>query len=95
MNENNILVIDDEVQIRRLLNITLSADGYKVSEAASGKEGLTLAASLQPVLIILDLGLPDEDGFNIIVKLREWYVNPIIILSARKSTVDIIKLLDS
>ena len=95
VNDNNILVIDDEVQIRRLLSITLSADGYKVHEAATGKEGIALTASLQPVLIILDLGLPDEDGLEIIKKLREWYVNPIIILSARKSTVDIITLLDN
>jgi len=95
VNENNILVIDDEVQIRRLLKITLSAEGYKFHEAPTGKEGILLAASVQPGLIILDLGLPDEDGLEIIKKLREWFVNPIIILSARNSTVDIINLLDN
>lgn len=92
---NNILIIDDEVQIRRLLEITLSANGYKISEASSGKEGLTLAASIQPVLIILDLGLPDIDGLFVIKKLREWYQKPIIILSVRNSEEDIINALDN
>jgi two-component system KDP operon response regulator KdpE len=93
-NEGTILIIDDEVQIRRLLEITLSANGYKISEAATGKEGLALAASNQPVLIILDLGLPDTDGINILKKFREWYFKPIIILSVRSSEDDIIKALD-
>jgi len=65
-----ILIIDDEVQIRRLLEITLSANGYKISEASTGKEGINLAASLQPLLIILDFGLPDMDGLDIIKKLH-------------------------
>jgi two-component system, OmpR family, KDP operon response regulator KdpE len=90
----NILIIDDEVQIRRLLEITLSADGYKISEASTGKEGLALAATGQPVLIILDLGLPDSDGLDILKKLREWYQKPIIILSVRNSEDDIVKALD-
>jgi two-component system KDP operon response regulator KdpE len=94
-NEGTILIIDDEIQIRRLLEITLSANGYKISEASTGKEGLTLAASLQPVLIILDLGLPDTDGLIILQKLREWYHKPIIILSVRNSEDDIVKALDS
>ena len=94
-NEGTILIIDDEVQIRRLLEITLSANDYKISEASTGKEGLTLAASVQPVLIILDLGLPDTDGLIILKKLREWYHKPIIILSVRNSEVDIVKALDS
>ncbi len=93
-SDKTILVIDDEVQIQRLLEITLSANGYKISEASSGKEGLNLAASLQPALIILDLGLPDSDGLIILQKLREWYHNPIIILSVRNSEDDIIKALD-
>jgi len=90
----NILIIDDEVQIRRLLEITLSANEYKISEASTGKEGLVLAATGQPVLIILDLGLPDADGLDILKKLREWYLKPIIILSVRNSEEDIIKALD-
>ena len=57
--DENILIIDDEIQIRRLLEITLSANGYKISEASTGKEGLVMAATSQPVIIILDLGLPD------------------------------------
>jgi two-component system KDP operon response regulator KdpE len=90
-----ILIIDDEVQIRRLLEITLSANGYKISEASTGKEGLTLAATGQPFLIILDLGLPDADGIEILKKLREWYEKPIIVLSVRNSEEDIIRALDS
>ena len=93
MNEN-ILIIDDEVQIRRLLEITLSASGYKISEASTGKEGLTLAATRQPALIILDLGLPDTDGLDVLKKLREWYQKPILILSVRSSEDDIIRALD-
>ena len=94
MNEN-ILIIDDEVQIRRLLEITLSASGYKISEASTGKEGLTLAATRQPSMIILDLGLPDADGLDILKKLREWFEKPILILSVRNSEEDIIKALDN
>jgi two-component system KDP operon response regulator KdpE len=90
-----ILIIDDEVQIRRLLEITLSANGYKISEASTGKEGLTLAASIQPVLIILDLGLPDTDGQEILKKLREWYQKPVIVLSVRNAEEDIIRALDN
>ena len=92
--QENILIIDDEVQIRRLLEITLSANDYKISEASTGKEGLALAASVQPVLIILDLGLPDTDGLEILKKLREWYSKPVIILSVRNSEEDIVKALD-
>ncbi|NVN95475.1 MAG: response regulator [Bacteroidetes bacterium] len=93
--QENILIIDDEVQILRLLEIILSANGYKSSEASSGKEGLIIAASSHPILIILDLGLPDADGIEILKKLREWYQKPIIILSVRKSEEDIIKALDN
>ncbi len=93
--QENILIIDDEIQICRLLEITLSATGYKISEASTGKEGLALAASWQPALIILDLGLPDADGLDVLKKLREWYLKPIIILSVRNSEEDIIKALDN
>ena len=94
-NANTILIIDDEVQIRRLLEITLSANGYLISEASTGKEGLILAASGLPVLVILDLGLPDADGLDILKKFREWYQKPIIILSVRNSEEDIVAALDS
>jgi two-component system, OmpR family, KDP operon response regulator KdpE len=90
-----ILVIDDEVQIRRLLEITLSSNGFKISEASTGKEGLIAAATQHPSLIILDLGLPDTDGIEVLKKIREWYQKPIIILSVRNSEDDIIAALDS
>jgi len=93
--QETILIIDDEVQIRRLLEITLSASGYKISEASTGKEGMTMAATRQPALIILDLGLPDADGLEILKKLREWFEKPILILSVRNSEEDIIKALDN
>jgi len=93
--QENILIIDDEIQIRRLLEITLSANGYRIFEAPTGKEGLILAASWHPALIILDLGLPDADGLDILKQLREWYQKPVIILSVRNSEADIIKALDN
>ena len=90
-----ILIIDDEVQIRRLLEITLSANGYKIFGASTGKEGLEMAATRHPVLVILDLGLPDIDGIEILKKLREWYLKPIIILSVRNSEDEIVNALDN
>ena len=95
MNNNSILIIDDEVQIRRLLSITLEMSKYKVLVASNAKEGLMAAAMHSPTLIILDLGLPDEDGQSVLRKLREWYKNPIIILSARTHEEEIVKALDS
>jgi two-component system KDP operon response regulator KdpE len=92
---DTILIIDDEVQIRRLLEITLSSHGYKIAEAASGKDGLIAAATNNPSLIILDLGLPDIDGTEILKKLREWYLRPVIILSVKSSEEDIVTSLDS
>jgi two-component system, OmpR family, KDP operon response regulator KdpE len=92
---DHILIIDDEIQIRRLLDITLSNYGYNISEASTGKEGLIKAALVHPVLIILDLGLPDTDGFEILKKLREWFQKPIIILSVRNSEEDIVRALDN
>jgi two-component system, OmpR family, KDP operon response regulator KdpE len=89
-----ILIIDDEVQIRRLLEITLSSNGYKISEASTGKDGLIAAATHHPALIILDLGLPDIDGIDLLMKIREWYEKPVIILSVRNSEDDIVKALD-
>lgn len=94
-SSSTILIIDDEVQIRRLLEITLSASGYKIAEATNGKDGIIAAASNSPALIILDLGLPDIDGQIVLKKLREWYMKPIIILSARSSEDDIVAALDS
>ena len=96
MTENEtILVIDDELQIRRLLDITLSAKGYKVILSSNGREGMVDAATYHPGIIILDLGLPDSDGMDILKKLREWFFKPVIILSVRNSEEDIITALDS
>jgi len=93
--KETILIIDDEVQIRSLLEITLGANDFGISEAASGKEGCALAASIQPALILLDLGLPDADGLDILKKLRQWYQKPIIILSVRNSEDDIVTALEN
>jgi len=90
-----ILIVDDEVQIRRLLEISLSTYGYNTVFATSGKEGLVAAATHSPALIILDLGLPDIDGMKLLQKLREWYTKPVIVLSVRSSEEDIINALDS
>lgn len=96
MNENEtILIIDDEIQIRRLLEITLSANGYTTIPAKNGKDGLISAATHHPTLIILDLGLPDVDGQEILKKLREWFHKPIIVLSVRNLEEDIIMALDN
>ena len=96
MNENEtILIIDDEAQIRRLLEITLSASGYRIIQSANGKDGLIDAATHHPSLIILDLGLPDMDGQEILKKLREWFFKPVIVLSVRSSEEDIIMALDN
>ena len=94
-NRAEILVIDDEPQIRRLLEITLQANDYKVSEASNAKEGLIAAATHPPDLILLDIGLPDESGHSVLKKIREWYVNPIIILSVQSGEEDIIMALDN
>jgi two-component system KDP operon response regulator KdpE len=95
MNESEvILIIDDEIQIRRLLEISLTSNGYKTIFASNGKEGLSSAATNHPSLIVLDLGLPDIDGLDLLVKLREWFSKPIIILSVRNTEDDIISALD-
>lgn len=95
MNDTEtILIIDDEVQIRRLIEITLSANGYRIFSASTGNEGMQKAATHTPALILLDLGLPDADGIDILKKLREWYQKSIIILSVRSSEDDIVKALD-
>ena len=88
-------MIDDEAQIRRLLAITLESNDYVLNEASSGKEGLIKAANHPPDLILLDLGLPDKNGHEVLRELREWFTNPIIIVSVQNSEVDIINALDS
>lgn len=89
------MIIDDEAQIRRLLQITLQTEGYAIKEAATAAEGMAMAASHQPKLIVLDIGLPDESGHEVLKKLREWYENPIIILSVQSDEEDIVTALDN
>jgi two-component system KDP operon response regulator KdpE len=90
----NVLVIDDEVQIRRLLRVTLEAKGYKVFEACTGQEGLVEAAQRRPELVILDLGLPDMDGLDVLKRLREWSSVPVLVLSVRDGEEDKVAALD-
>ncbi len=95
MNNATILVIDDEVQIRRLLEITLESNNFQVESAADARDGLRMAATHPPDLIILDLGLPDENGHAVLKKLREWFTKPVLILSVQSSEEDIVKALDN
>ena len=89
------LVIDDEVQIRRLLRLTLEANGYKVFEAATGQDGLLEAAQRRPEVVVLDLGLPDLDGVTVLKRLREWSRVPVLVLSVRDRDEDKIAALDN
>jgi len=90
-----ILVIDDEKQIQRMLKTALTSYGYDIAEAPSGQEGLNQTAIFHPDLIILDLGLPDLDGIEVIKRLREWAQTPIIVLSVREDEEDKIRALDA
>jgi len=94
MNKAEILIIDDEEQIRKLLEITLRLNNYTVTHAATAKEGIIMASNHPPELIILDLGLPDKDGLDVLQELRQWHTNPIIILSVQNSEEIIVKALD-
>jgi two-component system, OmpR family, KDP operon response regulator KdpE len=94
-NKPSILVIDDEMQIRRLLKLTFESNGYSVLLAESGKEGLMQASMSMPDIIILDLGLPDADGSEILKGLREWTKIPVIILSVRNSEEEIVACIDA
>ena len=95
MSSHQVLIIDDEAQIRKLLQITLQSNDYTVAEAATAKEGLALARIFPPDLVLLDLGLPDEDGHAVLKKLREWYAKPIIIISVQNNEADIVRALDN
>jgi two-component system KDP operon response regulator KdpE len=90
-----ILVVDDEAAIRRFLRLTLEAESYAVSEAATGKDALMQAVAVKPEVIVLDLGLPDMDGIEVIRALREWTTLPIIVLSVRGAEDDKIAALDA
>jgi two-component system, OmpR family, KDP operon response regulator KdpE len=92
--QTHILVIDDEPQILRALRTILTAKGFRVTIASRGEEGLALAATQEPDLIILDLSLPDMDGFQVCKELRQWTRTPIIVLSVRESERDKVTALD-
>ena len=83
-----VLVIDDEVQIRRLLRVSLESNGYRVIEASTGQEGIIEAAQRKPDVVILDLGLPDLDGVAVLQRLREWSQVPVLVLSVRDREED-------
>lgn len=90
----SVLVIDDEAQIRMILRISLTAHGYRVLEAGSGREGLALAAQARPDLLVLDLGLPDMDGKDVLDELRRWSPMPVLVLSVRAGDTEKVLCLD-
>jgi two-component system KDP operon response regulator KdpE len=94
-NDHLVLLIEDEQPIRRFLRVSLATEGYRVAEAASGEEGIRLAASQPPDLVILDLGLPGLDGQDVLRQLREWLTAPILVLSARDQEKQKIEALDA
>ncbi len=90
-----ILIVDDEQQIRRFLRISLEANGYQIHETATGHDAILKTAQIRPDLIILDMGLPDMEGLEVISRLREWTKTPVIILSVRDSDLDKVAALDA
>ena len=90
-----ILVIEDETQMRKFLRVALASQGYLVVEAATAGEGLTAAAMHNPDVVLLDLGLPDRDGLEVVARLREWSAVPILVVSARGQESDKIAALDT
>src|SRR5262249_33014234 len=89
------LIIDDEMQIRRLLRVCLESNGYRTLEAATGQEGISQAAQHPPDIVILDLGLPDMDGVAVLKRLREWTRVPVVVLSVRDREDDKVAALDN
>ncbi len=89
------LVIDDEIQIRRLLRVTLGSEGYLIREAETGQEGLVEIAHHKPDVVLLDLGLPDMDGVEVLRRLREWSRVPVLVLSVREGVEDKVAALDA
>ena len=92
--KNTILIVDDEPQIHKMLGILLDVENFKIVESTSGKQAIRTAVSTKPDLILLDLGLPDMDGKDVITAIREWSQAPIIILSVRADDDEITKALD-
>lgn len=95
MSKAEILIIDDEPQIRKLLEIILESNDFKVWQAETGKDGIIMAANHPPELILLDLGLPDKSGHEILKELRTWFNKSIIILSVQNNETDIVLALDN
>ena len=95
MNKAKILITDDERAVRRFLRTSLQAHGYDIHEATSGEDAILQAINVQPDLIILDLGLPDMSGIDVIKRIREWSTTPILILSVRDQDTDKIEALDA
>jgi len=93
--KNTILVIEDELPIRKVLSISLESAGYKMVECDNGKEGIRLAASVHPELILLDLGLPDIDGKQVIAGVRQWSQTPIVVCSVRSADEEIVQALNA
>ena len=91
--KNTILIVDDESQIRKMLNIYLEGSNYKVAESDTGKQAIRMNASVKPDLILLDLGLPDLDGKEVIAAIREWTQVPIIVLTVRDDDEEIVAAL--
>jgi two-component system KDP operon response regulator KdpE len=94
MNQPLILVIEDEASLRRFLVPTLANHDYQVLTAATGADGLAMARSHSPDLVLLDLGLPDQDGCRVLESLRQWYPKPVLIISARSQERDKVQALD-
>jgi two-component system KDP operon response regulator KdpE len=95
MSETTILIIDDEASIRRLLRLTLEAVPYRVVEAVDGREGLHLLAAERPSLVVLDMGLPDKRGSEVLKDIRSWNDVPVVILSVENDSATIVGALDS
>ena len=95
MTDPEILIIEDDAAIRRLLDITLEANGFRTRHAVNAHEGKLFTATHQPALVLLDLGLPDADGQTVLEAIREWYTRPILVVSARNAETEIVKALDN
>lgn len=93
--KSTILVVDDEMQIRKMLNIFLDASDFKIEESESGKQAIRMSASVKPDLILLDLGLPDIDGKEVIKEIRQWSQVPIVVLSVRAVDDEVVAALDA
>ena len=95
MNKPIALIVDDEVQIRRLLRVALEAENYQVREAENGRQGLVEIANYKPAIVLLDLGLPDMDGLELLKRLREWSEAPVIVLTVRDDENEKVTALDA